>query len=54
MMDYSKLKPKRDVAIIGIGTTEFGEHWNRSLRDLAGEAGSKALRDANIEWDTWQ
>ncbi len=48
-MDYSKLKPKRDVAIIGIGTTEFGEHWNRSLRDLAGEAGSKALRDANID-----
>jgi len=49
MIDFSKLKPARDVAIIGIGSTRFGEHWDKSLRDLAGEAGSKALHDANIE-----
>ncbi len=49
MMDYSKLKPARDVAIIGIGSTVFGEHWNKSLRELAGEAGSRALHDANVE-----
>lgn len=49
MMDFSKLKPARDVAIVGIGSTEFGEHWNKSLRELAGEAGSKALHDAKID-----
>lgn len=48
-MDFSKLKPARDVAIIGVGTTDFGEHWSKSLRDLAGEAGSKALKDANMD-----
>ncbi len=38
----------RDVAIIGIGHTKYGEHWKRSLRDLAVEAGLKAVEDANI------
>ncbi len=38
----------RDVAIIGIGQTKYGEHWKRSLRDLAVEAGLKAVEDANI------
>jgi len=38
----------RDVAIIGAGETKYGEHWEKSLRDLAVEAGLKALEDAGI------
>ena len=38
----------RDVAIIGAGETKYGEHWDKSLRDLAVEAGLKAIEDANI------
>ena len=40
--------PKRDVAIIGIGTTKYGEHWSKGLKDLITEAGIKALEDAKI------
>jgi len=36
----------REVAIIGIGQTPVDEHWDKSLRDLAGEAIFKALNDA--------
>ncbi len=36
----------RNVAIIGIGITRFGELWNASLRDLAVEAAQMALKDA--------
>jgi acetyl-CoA C-acetyltransferase len=36
----------RPVAIIGIGQTKIDEHWDRSLRDLAGEAILAALHDA--------
>ncbi len=36
----------RDVAIIGIGMTKFGELWEKSLRDIAVEAALKALKDA--------
>ncbi len=38
----------REVAIIGAGETKYGEHWDKSLRDLAVEAGVKALEDAGI------
>src|SRR3989440_10482144 len=38
----------RDVAVIGVGETEFGELWDRSFRDLGIEAGLKALQDAKI------
>jgi acetyl-CoA C-acetyltransferase len=38
----------RDVAIIGIGTTKFGELWDASFRDLGIEAGLKAMNDANL------
>ncbi len=38
----------RDVAIIGAGETKYGEHWEKSLRDLVVEAGLKAIEDANI------
>ena len=38
----------RDVAIIGIGCTPFGEKWESSFRDLFVEAGSLALKDAEL------
>jgi acetyl-CoA C-acetyltransferase len=39
----------RDVAIIGVSQTKFGELWDISFRDLISEAGLKAIEDANIE-----
>lgn len=38
----------RDVAVIGVGVTKFGELWNKSLRDLIVEAGLEAIHDANV------
>ena len=38
----------RKVAVIGVGCTKFGEIWEKSLRDLAVEAGVKAIEDAGI------
>lgn len=39
----------RKVSIIGVGLTKFGEHWDKSLRDLVVEAGAKAVEDAGLE-----
>jgi len=39
----------RDVAIIGIGMTRFGELWEESLRDLLVEAALKAAADAGVD-----
>ncbi len=39
----------RDVSIIGVGQTKVAEHWDRSLRHLAGEAILAAMKDAHIE-----
>ncbi|MCD6222441.1 MAG: thiolase domain-containing protein [Thermoplasmata archaeon] len=39
----------REVAVIGIGMTKFGELWDKSFRDLVAEAGVKAIMDAGIE-----
>jgi len=36
----------RQVAVLGIGQTKIDEHWEISLRDLAGEAILAALHDA--------
>jgi acetyl-CoA C-acetyltransferase len=36
----------RQVAIIGIGQTTVDEHWDKSLRELAGEAIFASLKDA--------
>jgi acetyl-CoA C-acetyltransferase len=46
-----KLKGKnmRQVAIIGVGMTRFGELWDQSLRDMLAEAGLKAMNDAGID-----
>jgi acetyl-CoA C-acetyltransferase len=38
----------RDVAIIGIGGTKFGELWDMSLRDLGIQAGLAAVADAKL------
>jgi len=38
----------RDVAVIGIGLTKFGELWDKSFRQLTAEAGSKSILDAGI------
>lgn len=40
----------RKVAIIGIGQTQVSEHWDKSLRDLAGEAIIAAMRDAGRDY----
>ncbi len=40
---------KKEVAIIGIGLTQFGELWDRSFRSLIAEAGNRAVLDAGIK-----
>ncbi|UCF72665.1 MAG: acetyl-CoA acetyltransferase [Deltaproteobacteria bacterium] len=37
------------VAIIGMGCTKFGEHWDKGSEDLIVEAFTEALGDAGIE-----
>jgi acetyl-CoA C-acetyltransferase len=39
---------KREVAIVGVGSTSFGEHWQKGLRDLALEASLEAVEEAGI------
>jgi len=39
----------RSTIIIGIGQTPIGEHWQYSLKELAGQAILMALEDANRE-----
>jgi acetyl-CoA C-acetyltransferase len=39
----------RDVAIIGVGMTEFGELWSKSLRTIWAEAAVAALADAGVK-----
>ncbi|MDD3575071.1 MAG: beta-ketoacyl synthase N-terminal-like domain-containing protein, partial [Methanospirillum sp.] len=38
----------REVAVIGVGCTKFGEKWESSFRNLFVEAGTLALEDANL------
>jgi len=38
----------REVAVIGIGQTKIDEHWDKSLRVLAGEAALAAIEDAQV------
>jgi len=40
---------KNRVAIVGMGCTKFGEHWDKSATDLAVESGYEAYEDAGIE-----
>ncbi len=39
----------RKVAILGIGQTKVDEHWDKSLRELGGEAAFAAMQDAGME-----
>ncbi|MBN1755670.1 thiolase domain-containing protein [bacterium] len=39
----------REVAVIGVGNTPFGELWEKSIRDLYVEAALKALDDAGVD-----
>jgi len=38
----------REVAIIGVGDTKFGELWDKSFREIGIEAGLGALEDSGI------
>lgn len=40
---------RNKVAIIGMGCTRFGEHWDRSAESLAAEAFEEAIGDAGID-----
>ncbi|HLH85437.1 MAG TPA: thiolase domain-containing protein, partial [Thermoplasmataceae archaeon] len=42
------MKELSDVYIIGAGETKFGELWEKSLRELAVEAGLRAVENAGI------
>jgi hypothetical protein len=44
-----EIKPMREVAILGVGQTPVDEHWDKSLREIAGEAVFAALQDAKRE-----
>jgi acetyl-CoA C-acetyltransferase len=39
----------RDVYIIGVGMTKFGELWDKSLRDLFVEAALNAIENAGVD-----
>jgi acetyl-CoA C-acetyltransferase len=39
----------KDIAIIGVGMTKFGELWDKSLRDLFVEASLAAIDDAGVD-----
>jgi acetyl-CoA C-acetyltransferase len=39
----------REVAVIGIGETKFGELWDKSFREIGIEAGLRAINDAGIK-----
>ncbi len=38
----------REVAVLGVGQTKFGELWDRSFREIGIEAGLEALVDAKL------
>src|SRR5258708_15588338 len=39
----------RRTAILGIGQTPIGEHWDQSLREIGGNAAFAALQDAGLD-----
>ena len=40
----------REVAVIGAGSTVFGELWGKSFRSIGIEAGAKAMADAGLDY----
>ncbi len=39
----------RKIAILGIGQTKVDEHWDKSLREIGGEAAFLAMQDAGMK-----
>ena len=39
----------KKVAILGIGQTKIGEHWEKSLREIGGDAAFAAMQDAGVD-----
>ena len=39
----------RKIAVLGIGQTKIDEHWEKSLREIAGDAAFAAMQDAGVE-----
>ena len=39
----------RKIAVLGIGQTKIDEHWDKSLREIAGDAAFAAMQDAGVE-----
>ena len=48
---HKTMSKKRDIAIIGLGVTKFGELFNQSYDDLVRESASQAIKDAGISLD---
>jgi acetyl-CoA C-acetyltransferase len=48
------MSQKRNIAIIGIGVTKFGELFDQSYDDLVRDASLQAIADAGIEMDEIQ
>ena len=42
---------KDQVAIVGMGCTPFGEHWDKSVEDMLVESSQEAYASAGIEQD---
>ena len=38
----------REVAVLGIGQTKVDEHWDKSLKELAGDAVLAALHNSGL------
>jgi acetyl-CoA C-acetyltransferase len=39
----------KPIKVLGVGMTKFGEHWDKSLIDLAEEAGIKAVKASGLK-----
>ncbi len=39
----------RKIAVLGIGQIKIGEHWEKSLREIGGDAAFAAMQDAGLE-----
>jgi acetyl-CoA C-acetyltransferase len=39
----------RNIAVVGVGQTRFGELWDKSLKDIIVEAGNAAIADSKID-----
>lgn len=42
----------RDAFVVGAAHTKFGEHWDKSFRDLLTDAGLAAINDAHVHAET--